>query len=157
VRRLPFRNDSFGTVFSYSVLQHLDKTKVELSLQDANRVLFEGGRIIIELPNKSGMRNFLIRALRHFKNPDYGSFDVRYWGIREAQNVFSRYFSKIQIVADGYLTINPQITDLGLLPFRYKIVIIFSSGLKALSRVLPICTEIADSLFVMAAKPRKGG
>src|SRR5437870_12498398 len=50
-RYLPFADDSFDTIFSYSVLQHLSRENVRIALQECRRVITPGGRCLIQMPN----------------------------------------------------------------------------------------------------------
>ena len=52
---LSFQSGSVDFVFSYSVLQHLDKSKVRGIFQEISRVLRPGGVCLIQLPNAFGL------------------------------------------------------------------------------------------------------
>jgi SAM-dependent methyltransferase len=54
VDRLPFRDASVDFVFSYSVLQHIERTTVQRVFVEAKRILKPGGRILVQLPNAYG-------------------------------------------------------------------------------------------------------
>ena len=51
-RHLPFRNETFDVVFSYSVLQHLSRGNVQRALSEMRRVLTSGGRAVVEMPHR---------------------------------------------------------------------------------------------------------
>ena len=51
---LPFQSRTVDWVFSYSVLQHLDKAKVLFIFAEIARVLKPGGVCLIQLPNVWG-------------------------------------------------------------------------------------------------------
>ena len=55
-RHLPFPRDSFDVCFSYSVLQHLDKSVVEEVLREVGRVTRPQATIAIQMANGLGLR-----------------------------------------------------------------------------------------------------
>ena len=61
-RELPFPDDSFDVVFSYSVLQHLAKDDVRRVIAEIRRVLRPGGTAWIEMPNAHGPLNLVRQA-----------------------------------------------------------------------------------------------
>ena len=66
-RLLPFDNNSFDIVFSYSVLQHFSLENVKLTLQEIKRVLKHKGLSVIQMANKYGFRNLFIQSRRKFQ------------------------------------------------------------------------------------------
>jgi hypothetical protein len=60
----------------------------------------------------------------------------------------------ISISADGFLTINPQTSDLDLLPPRSRAVVRVSEGLRRASERLPLLVHVADSVVVHVRKPQ---
>jgi ubiquinone/menaquinone biosynthesis C-methylase UbiE len=52
-RFLPFADNSFNTVFSYSVFQHFSKENTKISLDEAARVLKKNGKSLIQMPNNT--------------------------------------------------------------------------------------------------------
>src|SRR5687767_692315 len=55
-RFLPFADNSFDTVFSYSVFQHFSKENVRISLDEIRRVLKTDGIALVQMPNRYGIR-----------------------------------------------------------------------------------------------------
>jgi 2-polyprenyl-3-methyl-5-hydroxy-6-metoxy-1,4-benzoquinol methylase len=149
-RELPFRNESFDAVFSYSVLQHLAKEDVSLVVAEIRRVLRPGGLAWIEMPNARGPLNLLRQARRGF-SAGVGQ-DVRYWTLAELRRTFGA-IGPLEITADGFLTINPQSSDLDLLPPRSRLVVRTSDALRRASTHVPPLVHVADSVVVHARKP----
>ena len=146
-RHLPFPDDSFDLVFSYSVLQHLSKGDVGLAVAEIGRVLRHGGTAWIEMPNARGLLNLLRRAGRGFA--EGSGFDVRYWTPAELRKTFAA-IGTVELLADGFLTLNPQVTDLDLLRPRHRPVVLLSEALRRASLRAPMLVRIADSVIVRA-------
>jgi 2-polyprenyl-3-methyl-5-hydroxy-6-metoxy-1,4-benzoquinol methylase len=149
VEHLPLQRASVDMLFSYSVLQHLDREKVAGFFREAARVLKPRGLCLVQLPNASGLYNMLRQAGRDFREATPGTFEMRYWSrmqIREAVN--SAGLQNLRIRADGYFSQNPQLSDLDLFSVPGKLLVITSCIGAMASRFLPILTRVADSLWV---------
>ncbi len=149
-RYLPFRSDSFDFVFSYSVLQHLSKEHVRESLADVRRVLRSGGRAMVQMPNKVGLRSIQHQAWRRFR--EARAFEVRYWSVRQLEEEFSELIGPSEVEIDGFFSLNAQVTDRALLPARFRAIVSASERLRSLSRRLPVLRHVADSLYVTSVK-----
>lgn len=149
-RSLPFGDDTFDVVFSYSVLQHFSKQDVRAVLSEAKRILKPGGTVLVELPNVFGALNVAQQLQRRFREPT--GFDVRYWRPSEMQATFEELIGPTTISVDSYLFINGQPADRGLLPARFQALIAVSEGLRSLSRRASFLVGIADSLYVQSVK-----
>jgi 2-polyprenyl-3-methyl-5-hydroxy-6-metoxy-1,4-benzoquinol methylase len=150
VRELPFRDESFDAVFSYSVLQHLAKDDVRTVVAEIRRVLRPGGIVWIEMPNARGPLN-LARQLRRGFSPGTGQ-DVRYWTIPELRRTFGA-IGPVSIAADGFFTINPQVSDLDLLPPSSRLIVRISDALRRASASAPLLVQVADSVVVRVKAP----
>lgn len=144
-RHLPFGDGSFDVVFSYSVLQHLAKADVRLAVAEIGRVLRPAGTAWIEMPNARGPLNVVRRAGRGFR--EGSGFDVRYWTLAELRETFS-VIGEVELLADGFLTLNPQPTDLDLLRPRHRPVVRLSETLRRASARAPFLVRVADSVNV---------
>lgn len=149
-RFLPFPDSSFDQVFSYSVLQHLSKETTRIVLSEIHRVLASGGQSLIQLPNSLGIRCLYHQARRGFREAK--DFEVRYWTVPELQRMFEATIGPASIEVDGFFSLNAQISDVRLLPRRYRWIVRFSHALQRLSTVVPPLTYFADSLYVTAPK-----
>ncbi len=151
-RHLPFTDASFDVVFSYSVFQHFSKPDAVASFDELARVLKPGGTSLIQLANVWGARSLLNQAReRRFREPRT-LFDVRYWGPRELRGELARRIGPTELRADGFFTLNPQPTDLALLPGRYRAVVRTSEALRRVAdRVRPL-TYAADSLYALSRR-----
>lgn len=145
-RYLPFRDESFAQVFSYSVLQHLSKHDVSVVLPEIHRVLRPGGNCLVQMPNVFGIRCLYHQARRGFRQTR--DFEVRYWTLPELKRVFEQAIGPASITVDGFFSLNPQLTDIRFLPRRYRPIVYASEGLRRLSATIPALRYVADSLYV---------
>jgi SAM-dependent methyltransferase/uncharacterized protein YbaR (Trm112 family) len=150
-RYLPFRDSVFSVAFSYSVLQHFAKPDAVRAFGEAGRVLMPGGRALIQMANGYGLRSLYQQARRGFREP--AGFEVRYWTPAELKSVASNSIGPSTLSVDGYFSLNPQHSDLRLLPARYRMVVRASDALRAVSERVPPMLQIADSIYLSARKP----
>ena len=154
-RYLPFRDNSFDRVFSYSVLQHFSRGNVKLVLSEINRVLKPNGRVLIQMPNRLGARclyHQLGRGLREGRD-----FEVRYWGIHQLKKEFGAAIGPSMIFVDCFFGLGLQKSDILLMPASKRLLIHFSELLKRMSKKLPFLIYAADSVFVESWKPPQSG
>lgn len=145
-RFLPFADSSFDVVFSYSVLQHLSKHNVRLSLDEAARVLKPGHRGLFQMPNKYGIRSFQNRWRRGWAEGD--GFDVRYWSPRELLDTFEKKIGPSIMTTDCFFGLGIQASDADLMPARHRAVIRTSELLRRLSGTFRSLTKVADSVYL---------
>jgi SAM-dependent methyltransferase len=145
-RNLPFSSAVFDQIFSYSVLQHLSPTNVEITVKEMQRVLKSNGRFLVQMPNVFGVRCLYHQVRRGFRRAR--DFEVRYWTPAELVHLFSRYLEDARISVDGFFSLNAQISDLRFMPFRYRVLVSFSEILRRLSRKARVLTYVADSIYV---------
>lgn len=145
-RSLPFRDEAFEQIFSYSVLQHLSKENVKASLPEIRRTMKVGGNSLIQLPNTFGVRCLYHEMRRGFREAQ--DFEVRYWRPSELRAVFSSAIGPSVVSVDGFFSLNVQPSDLHLLPFRYRTLVQTSEILRKVSGRIPLLTNVADSLYI---------
>lgn len=144
-RQLPFRDQSFATVFSYSVLQHFDRAEARRSLAEAGRVLARPGTCLVQMANRHGVRSLWHLARRGFKEGK--NFDVRYWTPAEIREAFAAQIGPPRLTVDGYFGLGIQPADLPLLPPFARLVVRTSEVLRRLSLTWPSLGAVADSLY----------
>lgn len=145
-RFLPFADDCFEIGFSYGVLQHFSKKNAKISLDEIARVVKNGNKILIQMPNKYGVRSFYQQLKRGFTEGE--GFDVRYWTPGELIKSFKGKFGRTKFTVDCYFGLGIQKSDIDLLPAKYRLVVRSSEQLRKLSRFLPFIAKIADSVYL---------
>lgn len=151
---LPICSGSLDCVFSYSVLQHIDKPKVLRVFHEIARVLKPGGRCIFQLPNTLGALSFVQQLKRGFREARPDTFEMRYWSRAAIQTgLSSADLGNIQIHADGFLSQNPQLSDLDLLTPAGRVIVMASYAGRKAANAMPILTRLADSLWIEAQAP----
>ena len=149
--RLPFQSASIDFVFSYSVLQHLERSIVIRFFEEVSRVLKPKGVCLVQLPNAFGLRNMFQQAKRGFREGRSGTFEMRYWSLKAIrQAVEMAGLKNMAIRADGFFTQNPQLSDLDLLSLKGKLIVLGSNAGCKIAAMLPAVTRLADSLWVEA-------
>jgi SAM-dependent methyltransferase/uncharacterized protein YbaR (Trm112 family) len=149
-RFLPFRDQSFDQVFSYSVLQHLSKQNVLTILDEIHRTLRIDGNTFVQLPNVYGIRCLYHQIRRGFREPH--GFEVRYWKPAELLSAFNSKIGKAQLSVDGFFSLNVQPSDTHLLPARYRAIVNTSEVLRSISEKFPTLAGVADSLYISAGR-----
>lgn len=87
-RFLPFNDNTFHCVFSYSVIQHFSEADAKKTLAEIGRVLYENGYSKIQMAHRGGLRS---RYVQLFSNTFCeGVFHVRYWSLSDMTHVFDK-------------------------------------------------------------------
>jgi SAM-dependent methyltransferase/uncharacterized protein YbaR (Trm112 family) len=149
-RYLPFREQSFDQVFSYSVLQHLSRENTLTTLDEIKRALRVGGSALIQMPNVFGIRCLYHQARRGFR--EARDFEVRYWRPHQLLAAFGEKIGPSQLSVDGYFSLNVQPNDIHLLPARYRALVHSSEALRAMSESIPLLANVADSLYISSQR-----
>src|SRR5262249_52543680 len=144
-RYIPFRDGRFEVVYSYGVLQHFSPADAKLAIAEAARVVTPTGTVLIQMAARFGLLSMMQQARRRFRDPR--GFEVRYWKPSEIAAAFRSLIGPTTLSVDGFLTLNPQPTDLDLLPFAFRQIVRGSEMLRALSNRIPALLEVADSIY----------
>jgi SAM-dependent methyltransferase len=145
-RFLPFSENAFDIVFSYSVLQHFSKPDAREALAEVARVLARDGTSLIQMPNAFGVRSLSHLIRRGFSAGQ--EFDVRYWTPRELRKTFSQLIGPSDLSVDGFGGLGIQPADRDLFPPAYRLIVDASEALRWLSARVPPLRNIADSIYV---------
>ncbi len=152
-RHLPFKENSFDVVFSYSVLQHFSTQDAVRVMSEIGRVLKPNGHSVIQMPNKWGARCLQHQIRRGFREAK--DFEVRYWSIGDLREEFVKAIGKTSVFVDCFLGLGLQKSDIALMPAYKRPLIHFSELLKRMSKKLSFLIDVADSVFVESWKPAK--
>lgn len=149
-RYLPFRDECFDVAFSYGVLQHFSKENARLALAEMDRVLSENGKILVQMPNKYGIRSFQQRWRRRFSEGE--KFEVRYWTPSELTRTFRERFGNAKLTADCYFGLGIQVSDVDMMPLKYKAIVHISELLRKMSKSMRPLAKLADSVYLESTK-----
>jgi len=153
ISRLPFKPGSVDFVFSYSVLQHLEKPKAKQVLNRIAFILRPGGMCLLQLPNAFGLVSICRQLRRCFREPPASSFAMRYWTPRAITRAFREAgFGRVDLSAEGFLVQNTQREDLDLLSKLGAAAVLSSCALRTAANSIPPLARIADSLWIKAWK-----
>jgi len=146
-RFLPFADDSVDMCFSYSVLQHFNKANAKISLSEMARVARTGGQILVQMPNKYGLRCLYHQMRMGFKEGREGP-DVFYWTPRELSEVFGSQFGETEMTVDCFFGLNLQAADIDLMPLSHRVAIRLSEMLRTASGSFSPLVKMADSVYL---------
>lgn len=147
-RRLPFKDGVLDGVFSYSVVQHFSRQNARLILGEAGRTLKPGGRAVIQMPNKGGLKARLTGAGK----TEGSEFDVRYYAIDELLTVFEDAIGPTVWSVDCFFGLNVHARDMRFVPLSKRWIVHAATALKSASRRAPKLGSLADSVFLSSTK-----
>jgi 2-polyprenyl-3-methyl-5-hydroxy-6-metoxy-1,4-benzoquinol methylase len=151
--QLPFKSGSVDFVFSYSVLQHLDRPTAGAVLREIVRILRPGGTCLVQLPNAYGAMSAVRQARRGFRDGRPGTFEMRYWKRAEIRAAFENAGAgSISFRPEGFLLQNTQRGDIDLLSGAGAAAVRLSCLLRSVAERLPVLGRAADSLWIEATK-----
>jgi len=146
-RYLPFRDGLFEIGFSNGVFQHLKKVNAIASLKELSRVVSVGGRTVIQMANRYGVRSMYQQSRLGFKEGAEGA-DVIYWSPSELVEAFNEVFGETKLSADCYFGLNVQGYDIDIMPPRFKTIIRASEFVRGMSARVPPLVRFADSVYL---------
>lgn len=149
--RLPFKNGCFAMVWSYSVLQHVDRRKALNCIEQAFQTLAVGGRCIMEFPLRTGLRNRFLGAAQAKTEPET-SWCVRYYELDELKRIFMKVFGNFRYESHCFFGIGIQAIDFRYVAWRHKPVILISLLLAWVSKFLIPLRRLSDSVYVLTVK-----
>lgn len=149
-RHLPFADRSFGSVYSYSVIQHFSREDAGRAVGEIGRVLESGGRARVQMPTRYGVRCLYHQLRRGFS--DGANFDVRYWMLRDLRRVFTERIGPSGFEVDGYFGLGLQQSDAHLMTPARRLLLRASAWMKTASSRNAWLTHLADSVYVLSTK-----
>ncbi len=149
-RVLPFRAATLDTVFSYSVIQHFGFEDAGCAISEIGRVLAPGGRALVQMPNKLGLRSLQHQARRRFR-PGQG-FEVRYWTLPRLLELFRAAIGETRWSVDCFFGLGLQATDLAYMDPVARAATRASEALRRVAAHVRPLGWLADSLYLDAHK-----
>lgn len=153
LKELPFKNNVFDLVWSFSVIQHTHKERMISCLKHIKRILNGDGFAMLEFPNKNGIRNYFGPAKKYSSSAnDYNSWDVRYYSVKEYKNIFLDIFQNFQFKVHSALGIGVLKEDLKYVSFKNKILCGASLLLTGVFKLISPLKKFADSIYITVNK-----
>jgi SAM-dependent methyltransferase len=143
-RSLPFDNDTFDCIFSFSVLQHFAPDQLDITLAEMARVLRPNGRVYVQMAHKFGLRSFYYQARRGFRTAR--DFEVRYYSISELKQRF-QVIGHPHCSVHAFFGLGLEPSDMDLMLRRYRLLIRLSQAFKKWGLF-----SLADSVYLQASK-----
>jgi SAM-dependent methyltransferase/uncharacterized protein YbaR (Trm112 family) len=149
-RFLPFKNNTFDCVFSYSVIQHFSEEDAETTLAEIGRTLANDGFSRIQMAHRGGLRSTYIRSRSDYFNG--GVFRVRYWSIDKLKMAFDKHIGPSTVVPEAFGGLGLLTDDWPIVSVKAKVLIMISLFLKKSARFIRPLIRIADSVYVISTK-----
>jgi SAM-dependent methyltransferase len=149
-RFLPFKDNTFHCVFSYSVIQHFSEVDAETALGEIGRALAEHGCSKIQMAHRGGLRSTYIRTRSDYFSA--GVFCVRYWSLAQLKRVFDKNIGRSTVIAEAFGGLGLLAEDWRVVSRKSKVLIVISGILKRVAQVIRPLIRLADSVYVVSVK-----
>lgn len=149
-RLLPFAPETFGAVFSYSVVQHFSRENAVTVLREAGRVMRSGAVSMVQMPNWAGIRPSLKRWSK--RDAKASEFDVRYYALNDLMAIFGSAIGTTDWRVDCFLGLNVHKWDRAFVPWTRRWIIDLAEALNRLSRLVPPLGRLSDSVYLRSIK-----
>lgn len=156
LKDLPFADDVFDLVWSFSVIQHTHKNRLLSCLKHIKRILKPGGYTKLEFPNKNGIHNYFGPAKKFASVAnDYQSWEVRYYTTGEYRQMFMEIFNRFSYSVHSMLGIGVLKEDLQYVSVKNKLLCGISLIGTALAKIITPLKTICDSIYIVSGKEKK--
>ncbi len=153
LQEIPFKDNVFDLVWSFSVIQHVHKKRLVKGLHEINRVLEKDGYTKLEFPNLNGLRNR--RGPVQQEQPywdDFNHWCVRYYSLDEYRQLFMDAFKNFDYSIHSILGIGVLKDDLKYVSFKNRLKVGTVLAMTAVSKLIPGAANYADSLYLSSRK-----
>jgi ubiquinone/menaquinone biosynthesis C-methylase UbiE len=154
LEKIPFIDNVFDVVWSFSVIQHTHCDKMTSCLSHINRILTRDGFTFLEFPNKKGIRNRMGTAQKWEQYKDiregHRHLSVRYYTPGEYKEFFTREFGNFSFTNHSFIGIGVLKDDLKYVSFKNKILCSISLFGSLLTNVVPGLKYWSDSIYIKA-------
>jgi ubiquinone/menaquinone biosynthesis C-methylase UbiE/uncharacterized protein YbaR (Trm112 family) len=155
---LPFKDNVFDFIWSFSVIQHTHFYRLNSCLKNINRLLNVNGFTKLEFPNRKGIHyRFLKFKNFDMQNDDINSWDVRYYSIKEYKKIINAFLSNFSYENHSFLGIGILKEDLKYLNGKKYLLTLLSLFLSKITNFFPVLTKISDSIYITANKKSISG
>ncbi len=149
---LPFAQDTFDVIFSYSVLQHFSNEQAAAAIAEAARVSKTDAKLFIQMANRFGIRSLYHQLRRQFREPH--EFDVRYYSPSGLKTLFATHYGPSELSVDGFFGLGMQPSDHTQLPAHKQLILTVAELFRRGSDWIQPLLLAADSLYVTSRKAR---
>lgn len=156
LENIPFKDNLFNLIWSFSVIQHTHYKRLTNCLSHINRLLTSDGYTRLEFPNKLGIRNKIsnVKNSERVKD-DYNSWCVRYYTPKEYKEVFDEYLSDFSYTNHSFLGIGVLKEDLKYVSFKNKVLCSASLLGSMFAEIIPGLKTYSDSIYIDAKSKNK--
>lgn len=156
LENIPFQDNIFDLVWSFSVIQHTHYKRLTNCLQHINRIITDKGFTKLEFPNKNGLRNRISNVPTTQPHwDDYNSWCVRYYTPNEYKEIIEKYLSNFSYSNHSFLGIGVLKEDLKYVSAKNKMLCLASLLGSSLTNIFPSLANISDSLYIQASKNKE--
>jgi ubiquinone/menaquinone biosynthesis C-methylase UbiE/uncharacterized protein YbaR (Trm112 family) len=154
LQAIPFKDEVFDKVWSFSVIQHTHRKRAYNCLKEINRTLKNGGSCKLEFPLKHGLWNSRVIAKRDRteNEDDFDSWIVRYYDITELKAWSEEIFTNFSFQNHCYFGIGILPIDLQYIKWYYKPIVLASLMLSQISKIVSPLKYISDSIYIEMTK-----
>lgn len=152
---LPFKENTFDKVFSFSFLQHFSQKNLETILKNIVNKMKASSTFKTQMVNKYAFRSvYNIFKKKFFKRETTKNFDVRYFSIRKLNKIFNQYFIIKKIENYSFFT-QAQTTDYNIMSLKSKFFLNMSKALNFIASYLKFLKYISDNCIYILKKKIK--
>lgn len=149
-RFLPFKDNIFGCVFSYPVVQHFSERDRETTVAEIGRVLSQNGYSRIQMAHRGGLRSTYMRTRSDYVKEEFFVCDIGLlWKLM-------KYFRKVSGQRSSFrrplVVLDYSMMTGRLFLEKGKMLVIMSIVLKKVARVVRPLIWLADSVYVVSTK-----
>jgi ubiquinone/menaquinone biosynthesis C-methylase UbiE len=149
-RFLPFKDNTFHCVFSYSVIQHFSEEDAETALAEIGRTLGKSGCSRIQMAHRGGLRSTYMRTRSDYSSG--GVFRVRYWSLTQIKRIFEKNIGRSTMISEAFGGLSLLADDWWVVSGKSKVLIVTSIILKKVARIIRPLIRLADSVYVVSIK-----
>jgi len=153
LKSLPFKENIFDLIWSYSVIQHTHKDRMLNCLSKIDQLLSINGYTFLEFPNRNGIRNKYVNvSMADINKDDYNSWNVRYYTIDEYKNIFEKEFGNFELQNHSFIGIGVLPEDLKYVSLKNKLLVGISLFGSLLTSIITPLINFSDSIYIKAHK-----
>jgi ubiquinone/menaquinone biosynthesis C-methylase UbiE/uncharacterized protein YbaR (Trm112 family) len=159
LENLPFKDNVFDLIWSFSVIQHTHYKRLTNCLRHIDRMLVDTGFTMLEFPSKTGLRNKRSPNMKESEavKDDYNSWFARYYTPEEYKEIFDQYLAGFSYTTHSFFGIGILKEDLKYVSVKNKLLCLTSLIATGIANVISPLSYYADSLYIKAKKKSAGG